>query len=81
MYADMNVIIIIIYHLRYNKCTEIKHLINITGKKNIIGDFLPRLNIKLSEEEDIQMRDVVFVVVNNIQFSEEKLQLYQKETI
>jgi len=39
-------------------------------------------NIKTCEEEDIQMRDIVHSVgIKNLQFSDEKLKLYQKETI
>lgn len=54
----------------------------IPGKKNVIGDFLSRLNIKTCEEEDIQMRDIVHTVgIKNVQFSDEKLKLYQEETV
>jgi len=43
---------------------------------------LSRLNIKTCEEEDIQMRDIVHTVgIKNVQFSDEKLKLYQEETI
>jgi len=53
----------------------------IPGKKNVIGDFSSRLKIKTCEEEDMQMRDVVHTVgIKNIQFSDEKLKLYQRET-
>jgi len=54
----------------------------IPGKKNVIGDFLSRLNIESYEEEDLTMRDVIHSIgIKSIQFSEDKMKLYQKETI
>lgn len=53
----------------------------ISGKKKCVGDFLSRLSSEAIEEEDCFMKDVVHTLrVNIIQFSDEKLKLFQKET-
>jgi len=45
----------------------------ILGKRNVIGDFLSRLNNETNEEDDLTMKNVVHTVgLNKIIFSQEK---------